>query len=153
MPTTVEGGHTNLGLETNINGIVNNTVRSSGTHSHNSNGNHYDVELARMEAWLDEHQEFAQEYFIRKATRNVVDTWLVAHATPAALAGTDMMMLVSSPTHVNQQQCSSRSGSGATTPVRYIHEIIAALSTVIDVSIELQTASRVQLKYTYLFIL
>lgn len=72
-----------------------------------------------MESWLDEHQEFAQEYFIRKATRNIVDAWLVAHATPAALAGSDMMMHVSSPTHMNQQQCSSRSGSGATTPVRY----------------------------------
>jgi dual 3',5'-cyclic-AMP and -GMP phosphodiesterase 11 len=124
MPTTVEGGHTNLGLEHNINNTTSNG-RSSGNHSHNGNNgnhhpnNHYDVESARMEAWLDEHQEFAQEYFIRKATRNVVDAWLVAHATPAALAGNDMMMLVSSPTHVNQQQCSSRSGSGATTPVRY----------------------------------
>lgn len=95
-----------------------------------------------MEAWLDEHQEFAQEYFIRKATRNVVDAWLVAHATPAA--GTDMMMLVSSPTHVNQQQCSSRSGSGATTPVRY-EIIIIILLLLIDASIELLTASRVQL--------
>jgi dual 3',5'-cyclic-AMP and -GMP phosphodiesterase 11 len=115
MPA-VEG--TTLGLE-------NNNIRSGGHHSHtNSNNsnhhqNHYDAEYARMESWLDEHQEFAQEYFIRKATRNVVDAWLVAHAAPSALAGSDMMMmLVSSPTHVNQQQCSSRSGSGATTPVR-----------------------------------
>jgi dual 3',5'-cyclic-AMP and -GMP phosphodiesterase 11 len=124
MPT-VEG---NLRLENNINiNSTNNTnnIRSSGgSHSHNSNtshhnNNHYDLEHAKMEAWLDEHQEFAQEYFIRKATRNVVDTWLVAHATPGALErSADMMMLVSSPTHVNSQQCSSRSGSGATTPVR-----------------------------------
>lgn len=121
MPA-VEG--TNLGLE-----IINNnsSSRSGVSHTHNNNSNsnhhhqnnnshHYDLEHARMEAWLDEHQEFAQEYFIRKATRNVVDAWLVAHATPAALATNDM---ISSPTHVSQQQSSaSRNGSGATTPVR-----------------------------------
>ncbi|XP_070499705.1 dual 3',5'-cyclic-AMP and -GMP phosphodiesterase 11-like isoform X3 [Chironomus tepperi] len=128
MPTTIDGGHINLGLENNINNISNisnSNSRLGASHSHNSNSNHhqnnhYDVEFARMESWLDEHQEFAQEYFIRKATRNIVDAWLVAHATPAALAGSDMMMHVSSPTHMNQQQCSSRSGSGATTPVRKI---------------------------------
>jgi dual 3',5'-cyclic-AMP and -GMP phosphodiesterase 11 len=125
MPA-VEG--TNLGLE-----IINNSARSGVSHALNNNNNsnhhhhqnnnshHYDLEHARMEAWLDEHQEFAQEYFIRKATRNVVDAWLVAHATPAALATNDMMALVSSPTHVSQQQSSaSRNGSGATTPVRYV---------------------------------
>lgn len=152
MPTTVEGGHTTLGLDTTngINGVSNNNNnnttsngRAGGTHSHTTtNGNHYDVELARMEAWLDEHQEFAQEYFVRKATRNVVDTWLVAHAMPAALAGNDMMMHVSSPTHVSQQQCSSRSGSGATTPVRY--EVI-----VIDVFIDYLVNPRVQLNQFY----
>ncbi|KAG5674252.1 hypothetical protein PVAND_004232 [Polypedilum vanderplanki] len=112
MPT-LEGHHTNLGLENNN---INNNSSSGGART----SNHYDAEYARMEAWLDEHQEFAQEYFIRKATRNVVDAWLVAHASPGAFAATDMMMLVSSPTHVNSQQCSSRSGSGATTPVRKI---------------------------------
>lgn len=100
MPAHTEGG-TTLGLDNNRSAVP----------------NHFDGEFVRMEAWLDENQEFAQNYFIRKATRNVVDSWLVAHASPAALVGTDMM-LVSSPTHVNQQQCSSRSGSGATTPVR-----------------------------------
>lgn len=118
MPA-VEG--TILGLENN------NSLRSGVQHSHSNNGStnhnhhhqnnshHYDFEHARMEAWLDEHQEFAQEYFIRKATRNHVDAWLVAHATPAALASSDMM-LVSSPTHVRES--ASRNGSGATTPVR-----------------------------------
>uniref|UniRef100_A0A2M4CSB8 Phosphodiesterase n=1 Tax=Anopheles darlingi TaxID=43151 RepID=A0A2M4CSB8_ANODA len=51
----------------------------------------YDVEFARMESWLDENPEFVQDYFIRKATRNMVDGWLVSHATPvstgAAAAG------------------------------------------------------------------
>lgn len=50
----------------------------------------------------------------RKATRQVVDAWLVSHATPAANSNTE----ISSPTHANTQSCSSRGGSGATTPVR-----------------------------------
>lgn len=117
MPA-VEG--TILGLE-NIN-IARSAVQHSHSnnssnnhnHLHQNNNHHYDFEHARMEAWLDEHQEFAQEYFIRKATRNVVDSWLVVHATPAALASSD----ISSPTHMSQQQSASRNGSGATTPVR-----------------------------------
>ncbi|KAH0819123.1 hypothetical protein GEV33_003668 [Tenebrio molitor] len=46
----------------------------------------------------------------RKATRQVVDSWLVSHATP-----TSSSVELASPTH-NQ----SRAGSGATTPVRKI---------------------------------
>uniref|UniRef100_A0A336LQJ2 Phosphodiesterase n=1 Tax=Culicoides sonorensis TaxID=179676 RepID=A0A336LQJ2_CULSO len=75
--------------------------------------NAYGVEYARMEAWMDENPEFVQDYFIRKATRQVVDSWLVSHATPTA--NTE----VSSPSHINSQNSSSRGGSGATTPVRY----------------------------------
>ncbi|XP_030567862.1 dual 3',5'-cyclic-AMP and -GMP phosphodiesterase 11 isoform X1 [Drosophila novamexicana] len=76
----------------------------------------YDPEHARMEAWLDENQEFVQDYFIRKATRQTVDAWLVSHATSA---GNDVISS-SSPTHPNGQTSSSRGGSGATTPVRKI---------------------------------
>lgn len=71
----------------------------------------YDAEYSRMEAWLDENQEFAQDYFIRKATRNNIDAWLVSHATPTTVAND----ILSSPSHAT---CSSRGGSGATTPVR-----------------------------------
>ncbi|XP_068224867.1 uncharacterized protein, partial [Palaemon carinicauda] len=42
----------------------------------------YDPECARMEAWLDEHQDFVQDYFIRKASRHMVDAWLMSHALP-----------------------------------------------------------------------
>ncbi|XP_055837301.1 dual 3',5'-cyclic-AMP and -GMP phosphodiesterase 11-like isoform X2 [Episyrphus balteatus] len=77
-----------------------------------SNQQCYDAEYARMEAWMDENQEFVQDYFIRKATRQVVDAWLVSHATSAGNDG--------SPTHGNVQNSSSRGGSGATTPVRKI---------------------------------
>ena len=72
----------------------------------------YDAEYSRMETWLDENQEFAQDYFIRKATRHIVDAWLVSHATPTSVANE----ILSSPSHANT--CSSRGGSGATTPVR-----------------------------------
>uniref|UniRef100_A0A182MGZ5 GAF domain-containing protein n=1 Tax=Anopheles culicifacies TaxID=139723 RepID=A0A182MGZ5_9DIPT len=76
----------------------------------------YDAEFARMESWLDENPEFVQDYFIRKATRNMVDGWLVSHATPVTTAANS----VDSPTHGSNQPSSSRGGSGATTPVRKI---------------------------------
>lgn len=49
--------------------------------------------------------------YYRKATRQVVDSWLVSHATP-----TSSSIELASPTH----QTPSRGGSGATTPVRKI---------------------------------
>lgn len=67
----------------------------------------YDAECARTEAWLDEHQDFVHDYFLRKATRQVVDAWLVSHATPPCGDG---------PQHPSP----SRGSSGATTPVRKI---------------------------------
>lgn len=85
-----------------------------------------------MESWLDENQEFVQDYFIRKATRNMVDGWLVSHATPVTSSGSSAL---DSPTHGaggigagggaggergGQGTSSSRAGSGATTPVRKI---------------------------------
>lgn len=90
----------------------------------------YDPEWARMEAWLDENPEFAQDYFIRKATRQTVDAWLVHQATPSSCdlsSPTHFHTTVNCPSgngggHVTISQtnncCSSRAGSGATTPVR-----------------------------------
>ncbi|XP_055635245.1 dual 3',5'-cyclic-AMP and -GMP phosphodiesterase 11-like isoform X2 [Toxorhynchites rutilus septentrionalis] len=87
--------------------------------SNSGSNSSYDAEFARMEAWLDENQEFVQDYFIRKATRNMVDGWLVSHATPMTTGGTGSSM--DSPTHGAAVQAnSSRGGSGATTPVRKI---------------------------------
>ncbi|XP_062546494.1 dual 3',5'-cyclic-AMP and -GMP phosphodiesterase 11-like isoform X2 [Armigeres subalbatus] len=90
-----------------------------GTMSGSSGSNAcYDAEFARMESWLDENPEFMQDYFIRKATRNMVDGWMVSHATPVTTAGGSNM---DSPTHgAGAQAGSSRAGSGATTPVRKI---------------------------------
>ncbi|XP_066992443.1 dual 3',5'-cyclic-AMP and -GMP phosphodiesterase 11 isoform X2 [Anabrus simplex] len=82
----------------------------------------YDAEYARMEAWLDEHPDFVQDYFLRKATRQVVDAWLVSHATPTGSCNSTSNPEQASPQHQQQQQQqpSSRGGSGATTPVRKI---------------------------------
>ncbi|KAL4708980.1 hypothetical protein ACJJTC_005841 [Scirpophaga incertulas] len=85
----------------------------------------YDAECARTEAWLDENQEFVHDYFLRKATRQVVDAWLVSHATPPSAE-------LASPSRAG-------SGSGATTPVRKIsaHEferggLLKPLVTTVD---------------------
>jgi dual 3',5'-cyclic-AMP and -GMP phosphodiesterase 11 len=106
-----------LGFENNLG------CRTSVPLQPSQNQVNYDVEFARMESWLDENPQFAQDYFIRKATRHIVDAWLVSHAHattpgPNSNNGNDC---INSPTHVNNnQQCSSRGGSGATTPVRKI---------------------------------
>ncbi|XP_029158686.1 dual 3',5'-cyclic-AMP and -GMP phosphodiesterase 11-like isoform X1 [Nylanderia fulva] len=82
----------------------------------------YDPEYARMEAWLDEHPDFVNDYFLRKVTRQTVDMWLVSHATPTSSSSSCMEL--SSPTHAAGNSSSGRggggAGSGATTPVRKI---------------------------------
>ena len=35
-----------------------------------------------MEACLDENPDFFQDYLIRKASRQMIDSWLVAHSLP-----------------------------------------------------------------------
>ncbi|KAI5712315.1 hypothetical protein M8J75_007453, partial [Diaphorina citri] len=77
---------------------------------HASHG--YDPEYAKMEAWLDEHPDFV------KATRSVVDAWLVCHATGSS---SSCEHALPSPTLVQCPPCpTSRTPSGATTPVRKI---------------------------------
>ncbi|XP_031627073.1 dual 3',5'-cyclic-AMP and -GMP phosphodiesterase 11-like isoform X2 [Contarinia nasturtii] len=74
----------------------------------------YDPEFSRVESWLDENPEFVQDYFIRKATRQLVDTWLISHANSGSTE-------IPSPIHGNApNNSSSRASSGATTPVRKI---------------------------------
>lgn len=97
---------------------------------------YYDPEYARMEAWLDEHPDFVQDYFLRKATRQVVDTWLVSHATPTSANSSSCIIPLAADLSPSSHQVntaptsgcsipantapSSRAGSGATTPVRKI---------------------------------
>lgn len=38
------------------------------------------LEALIVESWLDDHPQFAHDYFVRKANRQLVDDWLLAHA-------------------------------------------------------------------------
>ncbi|XP_065207520.1 dual 3',5'-cyclic-AMP and -GMP phosphodiesterase 11-like isoform X2 [Planococcus citri] len=80
---------------------------------------YYNQEYAKMEAWLDEHPDFTHDYFIRKATRQVVDAWLVSHAAPSSLSSNSSQD-IGSPTYPNANYTNTKSSSGATTPVRKI---------------------------------
>lgn len=46
-----------------------------GTEDSIRNGNSVDVE-----AWLDNNPRFFEEYFMKKANRRMIDSWLTAHA-------------------------------------------------------------------------
>ncbi|XP_014256166.1 dual 3',5'-cyclic-AMP and -GMP phosphodiesterase 11 isoform X2 [Cimex lectularius] len=73
----------------------------------------YDHEHAAMEAWLDDHTDFVHDYFIRKATRQMVDSWLVSHASPSGGSASGACCTDSG--------CpASRASSGAATPVRKV---------------------------------
>ncbi|XP_020283461.1 dual 3',5'-cyclic-AMP and -GMP phosphodiesterase 11 isoform X2 [Pseudomyrmex gracilis] len=95
---------------------------AAGNYYPSSPTSRYDPEYARMEAWLDEHPDFANDYFIRKATRGIVDMWLMTHTTPTSSSSCSVEL--SSPTHVAPGNSSAgrggTGGSGATTPVRKI---------------------------------
>jgi len=41
------------------------TLSSPGPQSPSSRSQHYDPEYAKIEAWLDEHRDFAYDYFLR----------------------------------------------------------------------------------------
>ncbi|XP_067133442.1 dual 3',5'-cyclic-AMP and -GMP phosphodiesterase 11-like, partial [Centruroides vittatus] len=70
-----------------------------------------DEEAQKVEAWLDDHPAFVQDYMIRKATRQMMDTWMIAHAIPQGIS-LESESLPISPI--------SRTGSGGATPVRKI---------------------------------
>ena len=43
---------------------------------------HLSSDLAQVEAFLDENPDFFKDYLIRKASRHMIDSWLVAHSLP-----------------------------------------------------------------------
>ncbi|XP_003247299.1 dual 3',5'-cyclic-AMP and -GMP phosphodiesterase 11 isoform X2 [Acyrthosiphon pisum] len=117
------------------------TLPSPGPQSPSARSQHYDPEYAKIEAWLDEHRDFAYDYFLRKATRNIVDAWLVSHASASSCGasggggggcgsggGSSGGNATMTPTGIERQQsigtpgCSGGGGgnSGTTTPVRKI---------------------------------
>lgn len=38
-----------------------------------------------IEDWLDEHPQFVHSYFTRKASRTLIDSWLMAHSSNSAI--------------------------------------------------------------------
>lgn len=66
----------------------NNTNNSSAAASEDDMTMDYSPDHSKIEAWLDEHPDFFQEYLIRKGTRYMVDSWLVAHALPPGITTT-----------------------------------------------------------------
>jgi hypothetical protein len=71
-------------------------------------------EYEMMESWLDEHPAFLHSYFVRKASRSIVDAWLQARTCHSSSGLSNVMPSMMS------GQCASAPVSGSTTPVRKI---------------------------------
>lgn len=115
-------------------------VQSSNSVNSLSSLPDYSQEHARVESWLDEHQDFFQDYLIRKGGRGMIDAWLVAHALPPGIIK-DEEDEVKVTEEVNKctNKRTSKSSSGSGTPVRKIsaHEfekggLVKPLVTTID---------------------
>ncbi|XP_037079257.1 dual 3',5'-cyclic-AMP and -GMP phosphodiesterase 11-like isoform X2 [Pollicipes pollicipes] len=72
-----------------------------------------DVERAEVEAWLDDHPDFTKDFFMRKATRQMIDAWLLSHAITQSLQESCLHRHATSVP-------GSRVTSGSVTPVRKI---------------------------------
>ncbi|XP_043206376.1 dual 3',5'-cyclic-AMP and -GMP phosphodiesterase 11-like, partial [Amphibalanus amphitrite] len=72
-----------------------------------------DVEPAEVEAWLDEHPDFTKDFFMRKASRQMIDAWLISHAITQSLQESCLHRHATSVP-------GSRVTSGSVTPVRKI---------------------------------
>jgi len=82
----------------------------------------YSSELAQVEAFLDENPDFFKDYLIRKASRHMIDSWLVAHSLPPGHCLPISPKSGSSTPHTRSLSTGSRStaGSGGATPIRKI---------------------------------
>ncbi|RXM98928.1 cGMP-specific 3',5'-cyclic phosphodiesterase [Acipenser ruthenus] len=74
-------------------------------------------EKERMEEWLDDHLDFAHSYFVRKATRDMVNAWFAerVHSIPAPKEGTK---LLTEPSPIHQTAWPENTTPG--TPIRKI---------------------------------
>ena len=81
------------------------------------------AEYRHMEKWLDEHPDFVHDYFARKASRSMVDGWLISHAlsqsTSSPSSGLGGMLHTDSGGS-SAGSSNSKHSSGANTPVRKI---------------------------------
>ncbi|XP_064632499.1 dual 3',5'-cyclic-AMP and -GMP phosphodiesterase 11-like isoform X2 [Lineus longissimus] len=73
-------------------------------------------EYDRCEQWLDDHSDFVHDYFSRKATRTMIDAWLISHAMQTGLPSQSDVANAQG----NSSGSNSRTNSGANTPVRKI---------------------------------
>ena len=115
-PSEMEGGNNNKG--------------AAGGGSPGGGGLHRTFE--DTENWLDDHPDFVMEYFARKATRNMVDAWLINHAINqgAMVPGTTgggpngtgggPQTPGSYPSDTASTGSNSKTSSGTNTPVRKI---------------------------------
>ena len=84
-----------------------------------------EVEFDRIERWLDEHPDFTHDYFSRKATRSMVDAWVLSHALSQSYGspgsgGLPLGPLNNPMADTASTGSGSRTSSGANTPVRKI---------------------------------
>lgn len=80
-----------------------------------------------MERWLDDNPEFSMDYFSRKATRNMIDAWLINHAITQGAdvsagggGGGGPQTPGSYPSDTASTGSNSKTSSGTNTPVRKI---------------------------------
>jgi len=76
-----------------------------------------DEEYLKVEQWLDNHPDFVQDYFSRKATRSLIDGWLYNHSGGGEGSGGTGSLLGYD---VSSTGSNSKGSSGASTPVRKI---------------------------------
>ncbi|GIX90456.1 hypothetical protein CEXT_456321 [Caerostris extrusa] len=62
------------------------------------------IKIENIKSWLDEHPQFVQDYFIRKANRQTVNSWLLFHSAPQGM--------------VLETSWFTNSNSGTVSPVR-----------------------------------
>ncbi|GFS86020.1 dual 3',5'-cyclic-AMP and -GMP phosphodiesterase 11 [Trichonephila clavipes] len=74
------------------------------------NDSKHTAQLEKVESWLDEHPHFVHDYFVRKASRQMVDSWLLSHSAPQGLV----------PESSSSNSSPTSPSSGAATPVRKI---------------------------------
>ncbi|XP_055948620.1 dual 3',5'-cyclic-AMP and -GMP phosphodiesterase 11-like isoform X3 [Argiope bruennichi] len=67
-------------------------------------------EREKIESWLEEHPQFAYDYFVRKASRQTVASWLLLHSAPNGMV----------PKNSSSKSSSINLNSDTVTPVRKI---------------------------------
>ncbi|GIY87960.1 dual 3',5'-cyclic-AMP and -GMP phosphodiesterase 11 [Caerostris extrusa] len=53
------------------------------------------LEIEKVESWLDDHPHYVHDYFVRKATWQMVDSWLLFHSAPQMTTVPQFFQLVS----------------------------------------------------------